>query len=308
MLRLGLCCIFQDVPIRFRHTTAAYVRRLAPEARPPFLEALVAANTAALVDAIRWCAAHDVGAFRVLNDLVPLVTHPEVGFRVDALPPALLDGLRAAGALARAHDVRLSFHPDQFVVLSSVEERVVRSGLAELEHLGHQRELLGAAQITVHGGSAAGGKEAAAERLVAGIERLSPRARRHLALENDDRVWTVADLAPVLVATGVPLVYDVHHHRCNPDGLSVAEATDLAVRTWAGREPWLHVSSPIEGWAGPKPMRHADTIDRADVPDLWKGRTFTLDVEAKAKETAVLALRDALRAEGWPLRRARAPA
>jgi UV DNA damage endonuclease len=69
------------------------------------------------------------------------------------------------------------------------------------------------------------------DRLWRGIERLSPRARARLALENDDRVFSVADLAPVCGATGVPLVYDVHHHRCHPDGLTVEQATELAVDT-----------------------------------------------------------------------------
>jgi hypothetical protein len=31
-----------------------------------------------------------------------------------------------------------------------------------------------------------------------------------------------------------------------------------------------------------------------DFPDAWRGQPFTVDVEAKAKERAVLALRDAL--------------
>jgi UV DNA damage repair endonuclease len=30
-----------------------------------------------------------------------------------------------------------------------------------------------------------------------------------------------------------------------------------------------------------------------DFPDAWRGRQFTVDVEAKAKERAVIALRDA---------------
>ena len=63
----------------------------------------------------------------------------------------------------------------------------------------------------------------------------------------------------------MPLTYDVHHHRCNPDGLSVAEATELAAATW-DREPLFHVSSPRDGWAAANPRPHADRIDAADFP------------------------------------------
>jgi UV DNA damage endonuclease len=85
-------------------------------------------------------------------------------------------------------------------------------------------------------------------------------------------------------------VYDVHHHRCKADGLSVAEATGRAAATWGAREPYFHISSPREGWSGGDPRPHADYIDPADVPREWLGMSATVDVEAKAKERAVVAL------------------
>ena len=99
-------------------------------------------------------------------------------------------------------------------------------------------------------------------------------------------MFTPADLLPVCRATGVPLVYDVHHHRCNPDGLSVEQATKQAMATW-NREPMFHISSPIEGWDGPKPERHHDFIDVEDFPECWRRKKITVEVEAKAKEVAV---------------------
>ena len=89
----------------------------------------------------------------------------------------------------------------------------------------------------------------------------------------------------------------MHHHRCNPDGLSVEEATVLAVKTWekTGKEPWFHISSPKKGWSGGDPRPHADYIDPADFPSCWKGLDVTVDVEAKAKELAVLKLAGNLR-------------
>jgi UV DNA damage endonuclease len=90
-------------------------------------------------------------------------------------------------------------------------------------------------------------------------------------------------------------VYDVHHHRCLPDGLSVEEATEQAMATW-NREPLLHISSPLEGWSGPKPQRHHDFIDLADFPDCWRGLNATIEVEAKAKELAVLQLKQQVEA------------
>ena len=144
-----------------------------------------------------------------------------------------------------------------------------------------------------------GGTDTALERLERGIDRLGEDARALLALENDDRLFTVADLLPLCERTGVPLVYDVHHHRCHPDGLSVEEATMRAVATWKGREPYMHLSSPRDGWGSPNPRPHDAFVDPADFPEAWiglafTGRTFSVDVEAKDKERAVLAIRDAI--------------
>jgi UV DNA damage endonuclease len=190
--------------------------------------------------------------------------------------------------------VRLSFHPDQFVVLNSEREAVVASSVGELEYQAAVAELVGADVIVVHGGSTAGGVEAALDRLERGLERLSDRARTRLALENDDRHYSPALLLPLCRRLGLPLVYDVHHHRCRPDGLSIAEATAQAAATWGQREPYNHISSPRDGWASPNPRPHAEYVNPADFPDAWRGRPMTVDVEAKGKERAVVALRDAL--------------
>ena len=81
-----------------------------------------------------------------------------------------------------------------------------------------------------------------------------------------------------------------------PGGLSLEEATDWALATWDRREPYFHLSSPRAGWSAGDPRPHADLVDPADVPAYWLGLgiPLTIDVEAKAKERAVVALRRAV--------------
>ncbi|MBA2627200.1 MAG: UV DNA damage repair endonuclease UvsE [Gemmatimonadales bacterium] len=299
-LRWGLCCQFLDAPIRFRTATHRYVSGLAGPAGRAYLTDIARDNAASLRAAVVQCAALGIGAFRMNSQILPLGTHPDSGYRLADLDPkgAIARAFRAAGALARKHGVRLSFHPDQFVVLNSEREEVVRSGLTELAFQAGIARLVGADTMVVHGGGCAGGKAAALDRLERGIDRLAPEARARLALENDDRQFTPADLLPLCDRTGVPLVYDVHHHRCNPDGASVEEVTDAASVTWKGRgasdEQWVHISSPRDGWTAPNPRPHAACVDPEDFPAAWLGRALTIDVEAKAKERAVIAIRDAV--------------
>jgi UV DNA damage endonuclease len=216
---------------------------------------------------------------------------------VTDLPDAacISQAFRDCGAFARVHGLRLSFHPDQFVVLNSPNPVTLSRSLAELDYQAEVAEWVDADTINVHGGGSYGEKSAALRALVQNIERLPAPVRSRLTLENDDKVYTPRDLLPICEATKAPLVYDVHHHRCLADGLSVEEATERATATWRGREPLFHLSSPLEGWDGPKPERHHDYIAPSDFPTAWKSRALTVEVEAKAKELAVLKLLAALR-------------
>ncbi len=296
-LRFGLCCQFLDAPIRFRTATHRYVSTLTRAGRRTYLASIAADNAAALLAAIERCAELGIGAFRINSQMLPLGTHPVSGYVLEKLDRdgSIRAAFDRARELARARDVRLSFHPDQFVVLNSEREDVVRSSAEELEFQATMAEMVGADTVVFHGGSVAGGAAAAVERLERGLALLSDRARRVIALENDDHRFTPTDLLPLCRRAGVPLVYDAHHHRCHGDGLTVVEATELAAATWdAGREPYAHISSPRDGWGASNPRPHADYIDPRDFPVTWLDRRMTVDVEAKAKERAVIALMGAL--------------
>jgi UV DNA damage endonuclease len=293
-IRWGLCCQFLDSPIRFRAATHRYVSTLEPAARREYLASIARDNAGALRAAVARCTELGIGAFRITSQILPLTTHPDSGYRLGDLDDdgSIARAFAEAGDAARAAGVRLSFHPHQFVVLNSEQERVVASSVNEMEAQATMAALVGADVLTLHAGGAAGGIAAALDRLERGIERLSSAARARLALENDDRSFSPETLLPLSERLDVPLVYDVHHHRCNPDTLDVDEATRRAAATWGAREPYFHISSPRAGWEGGDLRPHADYVNPEDVPELWLGMSLTVDVEAKAKERAVVALRE----------------
>jgi len=301
-LRLGLCCQFIALPIRFRTTTATALTRLPRREQLARLAELGAANAESLLAALRFCAAHGIGSFRICSPILPIKTHPTVGYRVEELPGTddLVAGFRRGGEFARAHGIRTGFHPDQFVVLNSPNADIVARSVADLESQAEIAEWTNADTVNIHGGGGYGDKPAALERFRRNLELLSPRARARLTVENDDQTFTPADLLPLCRAEGVPLVYDAHHHRCLPDDLTVEQATAAAWATWKKREPLFHISSPIEGWHGPNPERHHDYIDPKDFPAAWRSGALTVEVEAKAKELAVARLQhDLNRAAGF---------
>ncbi|MCP5469223.1 MAG: UV DNA damage repair endonuclease UvsE [Chlamydiales bacterium] len=289
MLRLGLCCTFVDVPIKFRQTTVTYLKRL--EKPMEHIEKIVWHNIGALEEAIVYCLEHNIGCFRINSQFLPAATHPEVGYTLKDLPEAFS---RRLAAIGKRGEIRLTFHPDQFVVLSSPKEDVVANSLKEIESQASVAELVGADVINIHGGGAYGDKVAALARFERSMSRLSSVARIKVTVENDDKTYTPQELYPLCEKLGIPLVYDVHHHRCLPDEWSIEEATQKALSTW-NREPLFHISSPLNGWDKKHQERHHDYIDIADFPVCWKGiELLTVEVEAKAKERAVAKLQQML--------------
>jgi UV DNA damage endonuclease len=288
VIRLGLCCIFRDEPIKFRTTTATAIKRLSRDDGRRKLADLCAANAAALIAALQFCATHGIGCFRVNSQILPVKTHPEVGYDTEELPDGhqIVEQFRKCGRFAKKTGLRITFHPDQFVVLNSPKPEVVASSIQEIEYQSEVAQWIGADVINIHAGGAYGDKLTALKRFAKNLVRLSETARKLLTVENDDKIYTPADLLPLCKTEGLPLVYDVHHHRCNPDGMSVEQATRKALATW-NREPLFHVSSPIQGWGNPKPERHHDFIDVKDFPASWRRKKITVEVEAKAKEVAV---------------------
>lgn len=290
-MRFGLCCLFVAEPVTFRTTTAKALSALSRRDALAKASAVCLHNAQNLLLAVKTAHRLGIGAFRIMSPLFPRMTHPDVGYNLEDLPDAesIARNMADVRDFARARDIRLSFHPDQFVVLSSPHAHVIGSSVRELEYQAFLADLTGADVINIHAGGAYGDKAAALKRLASVVRDLPEGVASRLTLENDDVTYTVRDLLPACGELGLPLVYDVHHHRCNPDGLDEAEATDMAGATWMGREQYCHISSPREGWQGnPKP--HADYVDPADFPACWQGRTMTVDVEAKAKELAVTRL------------------
>lgn len=293
-LHLGLCCLFKNEPVSFRTTTAKVLTAMPRNQQLLKLSGICLHNARNLELALTTVQGMGIGAFRIMSPLFPRMTHPEVGYRMEQLPDgeSILATLETCRTFAQNQKIRLSFHPDQFVVLSSPNPTVVANSVQELAYHGWLAEKVGADLINIHAGGVYGDKQSALQRLGEALNLLPESVRSRLTLENDDVSYTPQDLLPFCRQQAIPLVYDVHHHRCNPDDLTVEEATLQAGQTWEppGREQYCHISSPKTGWGSVTTRPHADYINPDDFPACWCDKRITIDVEAKAKELAVIRL------------------
>ncbi|MBF0490911.1 MAG: UV DNA damage repair endonuclease UvsE [Candidatus Omnitrophica bacterium] len=288
MIRLGLCCKFEEQPIKFYTTTATALLKLNKEEALHKISDLCLKNAESLQKALIYCARNNIGSFRVNSQILPVKTHPKAGYDIEELPEsrAIIKAFEKCKSIIKEHHLRATFHPDQFILLSSPNDEVTRRSIADLDYQAQVSEWIGADVINIHGGGSYGNKLQALDQVARNLKRLSKAVRSRLTFENDDKTYTPQDLLPLCQKEGIPFVYDVHHHRCNPDKLSVEQVTKLALATW-DREPLFHISSPKEGWKGPNTNRHHDYIDIKDFPKCWRRLNITIEVEAKAKELAI---------------------
>lgn len=287
-IRLGLCCIFAEAPIKFGTTTVTHIMKLERAQALDKLSKLCMSNANALMEALQYCQKNNIGCFRVNSHILPIKTHDQAGYEVEELPnhEAIVKRFKECGEFAKTHNIRTCFHPDQFVVLNSQNPDVVRRSIIEIEYQVMVAEWVNADVVNIHAGGGYGNKSKALADFTHNFYKLSAKARNLLTIENDDTTFTPIDLLPVCENLGVPLVYDVHHHRVLSDDLLIHDCTEMAIKTW-NREPLFHLSSPINGWGEKDEYQHHDYINIQDFPNCWVNKHITVEIEAKAKELAV---------------------
>jgi len=253
-----------------------------------YVSELVLQNVRDLIQVIKWNEKNNIKFYRMSSEIFPWMSEYDFTQLPDYGKISTL--LLGAGNLAKRYNQRLTFHPGPFNVLASPNDNVVQKTIIDLNKHSQIMDMMGLSttpynKINIHVGGVYGDKESALQRWVDGFKLLDDNTRSRLTVENDDKqsAYTVRDLMFIHEHTGIPIVFDYHHHTCHPDGMSHKEALEMAISTWPdGITPIVHVSEPRDE----KNFRaHHDYVQN-------KVDTFGYDVdimmEAKAKELAVL--------------------
>lgn len=253
-----------------------------------YVSELVLQNIQDLITIVKWNYNNGINFYRMSSDMFPWMSE----YNFTDLPDYdkiknLLSGL---GVLANKYNQRLTFHPGPFNVLCSPNQDVVNRTIDDLNKHSQIMDLIGLSttpynKINIHVGGVYGDKQSAMDRWVENFHRLDESTKNRLTIENDDKssAYTVEDLMFIHQKTGVPIVFDYHHHTCNSGNMSHEEALRLAMSTWPNEiTPIVHISEPRDE----KNFRaHHDYV-------VNQVNTYGFDVdimmEAKAKELAVL--------------------
>ncbi len=284
---LGLVCITTSDAVRYRALTRKRLLQFESHEQERLLRQLYADNLARLNAALDFCTARGLRLYRMTSSLFPFADD-EVGGHV---LEEFRGELSATGERAKQAGLRLVLHPDQFVVLNSDSPQTVANSIRILETHARVMDLLGLprspwALIEIHGGK--GGRS---ERLVETVRELPENIRSRIAFENDEYIYSAAEILDICRAANVPMVFDAHHHLVHEkldsyDDESVARMLRAARETWPVPE-WqlVHISNGRESF---NDRHHSDLITR--MPAAYRNAPW-IEVEAKHKELAIEKLR-----------------
>ena len=190
----------------------------------------------------------EIDMYRMSSDIAPYATHPDMPQFHNMVAESDAE-LAAFGKKARDLDIRLSFHPSQFVLLNSPDPALTQKSIWDLASQAEILDRMGTgpeAVLITHVGGVYGDREESRARWIEGYEQCPDHVRRRLVLENDDIRFSAADVLWIHQRCGVPLVFDYQHFWClNPEGLDLRATLERIVRSWPeGVRPKIHFSSP----------------------------------------------------------------
>jgi UV DNA damage endonuclease len=295
-VRLGYCCINLSLADQRITANRGMIKRTFTARGPAYCGELAHQNIKDILKILRWNVKNGIFVYRMSSDVFPWMSE----YEIQKLPnfKQIQVDMQKIGEYAMDNGIRLSMHPGQFDVLCSPSEAVVRKTIKDINQHSEIMDLMGLPQshqfpINIHLGGTYGDKESAAQRFCENFTKLTPSAQSRLVVENDDKAaqYSVIDLyRMVYMRVGTPITFDFHHHRFNDGGLTEEEALTLASRTWKESTQLTHYSSCKKTFEDPSVIArsHADYVYER-INDY--GLTFDCEVEAKAKDLAVIKYR-----------------
>jgi len=240
-------------------------------------------NANGLIDILKKVNNEGIKLFRISSNLFPLYDNLTNVLKSNK---EISDLLKEAGKFILSNNMRVSTHPDQFVVLSSNKTDVIEKSIRMLNHhawIFDEMELPISPfyAINIHGGTKGNIKI-----LINSIKLLPKSTSGRLTLENDESSYSIKDLLVVYEECGIPICWDSHHHTFNPSNLSLEDALKICKTSWGNIKPLTHLSntSPefINGSFTDR-RKHSDYVHYIPDCQLIANNNNEIDIEFEFK-------------------------
>ncbi len=247
-------------------------------------------NLECLQKILEFNSKNEILFFRLTSDLVPFASHPICKFNWQR---HFRNSFNEIGSYIKKHDMRVSMHPDQFVLVNSIDRKIFARSLKELVYHTEIIDLLGldcSAKIQIHVGGVYNDKTKSINRFVSRFQKLEEKLRRRLVIENDESRYNLRDCVLINNMTEVPVLFDSFHHEINNSGETLDAAFELFTKTWKKKDglPMVDYSSQQ---SGKRKGKHAETLDEEHFKNflqLTLPFDYDLMLEIKDKEQSTL--------------------
>ncbi len=281
-------------------TFANYKKIISEKDKLDKLKSITVSNLNDLEIILKYNIKNNIHFYRITSALIPLETHPEVGYWGHR--EIFKKDFGCLGKIINENNMRVDTHPDQFNVLNSINPEVVQNTIRNLMSQAAWFEDLNysTGKMVLHVGGATGGKDEGIKRFIYNFEIAPKEVTSKLIIENDDKMYTAKEVLELCKTLEIPMVLDVHHHNCNNNGEKIEELLEEIFNTWNKERlnPKIHFSTPKDH---EKDRKHADYINaKAFIEFLGKAkildRDFDVMLECKQKDEALYLLAKEIKA------------
>jgi UV DNA damage endonuclease len=264
-LKIGYPCINNSIP-----RNAPSIFRLASYSENRLVQT-VKSNLMHLNQILKYNVQNNLLFFRISSDLIPFASHPICKLNWCRIFQSEFEQI---GDFIKSSNIRISMHPDQFVIINSPNTKIVENSIKELKY---HSSILDAmcldetAKIQIHVGGVYKNKQAAIDRFVRTFidinKFVDSSIKKRLVIENDDRLYSLIDCLSINQEIGIPIVFDVFHHELLNNDEPLREALQKAMSTWKTSYDGLPIvdyssQNKVHGGEGKgRRGRHIETID-----------------------------------------------
>jgi len=247
-------------------------------------------NLVCLDKTLRFNLEHNILFFRITSDLIPFASHPICKFNWQ---DHFMEIFQQIGDFINKNNIRISMHPDQFTFINPLDPKIFERSIMELDYHNDVMDLMSldsSAKIQIHVGGVYGNKNESISRFIHRYNELDKKLKRRLVIENDERLYTIKDCLQINEKIGIPVLFDVFHHRLSNHNETIKQVLISVSETWEEEDgiPMIDYSTQdVKNRKG----KHGNTLDVINFKKFLKEtKSFDYDVmlEIKDKEKSAL--------------------
>lgn len=251
-MKVGFCGKFsfkdknKEKKFNFKASTLIYLNKLTKKEKEEKLNFILDHNLNCLDNIISYFEYKEdiYKMFRLGSDILPFYVENKDFYKKNE--SRISSKLKEFGDKAKNINLRLSFHPDQFVILNNPNKRIRKNSIIEFEYHTDVIRMMGFTSKFHENNFACnihmGGKKYDHKEFLNGYNELSEDSKKIITLENDEFSHGLDSLLKVLEK--IPIVLDIHHHWIKTGEYIQIDDKRIKdiVNSWRGSRPKIHYS------------------------------------------------------------------